>query len=56
VFGQLTKVGGGAFGNDAQLIVHAIRKSLHKFETHPLDVYLLHMTPDEFYAQQLHEI
>jgi hypothetical protein len=38
----LTLVGGGAFGNDPQWIVDAIRRALAQFRHCPLDVYLLH--------------
>ena len=38
----LTKIGGGAFGNQSQWIVDAIRKSIKKYEEFPLDVHLVH--------------
>lgn len=34
----LTLVGGGVFGNDISWIIKAIKRSLHKFRTTPLDV------------------
>lgn len=53
LFLQLTKVGGGAFGNEPQWIVNAINKALHTFASHPLDVYLLHKSEDPFYSQRI---
>jgi len=38
----LTKIGGGAFGNDPKWIVDAIRKSIHKYKSYPLNVHLVH--------------
>lgn len=53
VFTQLTKVGGGVFGNSPQWIVNAINKALCKFASHPLDVYLLHRSEDPFYLEHV---
>jgi len=39
---QLTKVGGGAFGNKADWIISAIQSALYKFKDEPLDVELIH--------------
>jgi hypothetical protein len=45
----LTKVGGGAFGNDEKWISDAINKAIRQFKSHPLDVYLVHYRAIEHY-------
>lgn len=44
---QLTKVGGGVFGNDQAWIASAIQSALNKFEAEPLDVELIHYNEED---------
>lgn len=53
---QLTKVGGGVFGNSPEWIANAINKALRKFAAYPLDVYLLHKSEDPFYLEHVESI